>query len=157
MNRTRTLLTGLAAVAAALCLPALAPDAQAAAPKANVVAVEASGRPGAYDFSVGIASRDLGCQQYADWWEVLSERGELLYRRILWHSHTNEQPFERSGGPVDIAATQVVWVRAHMHPGGYGGVVFRGSVQGGFRQAAPAPGFAAGVESLAPLPDSCAF
>jgi hypothetical protein len=153
----RTLLTGLATVAAALCLPALASDAQAAVPTANVIAVEASGRPGAYDFSVRITSPDRGCQQYADWWEVLSERGELLYRRILGHSHSNEQPFERSGGPVNIAATQVVWVRAHMHPGGYGGTLLRGSVQGGFRQAAPVPGFAAGVESLAPQPDSCAF
>jgi len=153
----RTLLTGLAAVVAALCLPTSAPDAHAAAPTANVVAVEASGQPGAYDFSVGIASPDRGCQQYADWWEVLNERGELLYRRILWHSHTNEQPFERSGGPVNITANQVVWVRAHMHPGGYGGAVFRGSVQVGFRQAVPAPGFAAGVEGLAPQADSCAF
>ena len=153
----RTLLTGFAALAAVLCLPALALAAQAAAPTANVVAVEVSGRPGAYEFSVGIASPDLGCQQYADWWEVLSEKGELLYRRILWHSHSNEQPFERSGGPVNIAASQVVWVRAHMHPGGYGGAPFRGSVQGGFRAAAPVPGFAAGVEKLVPQPDSCAF
>jgi hypothetical protein len=153
----RTMLTRLAALAVALYLPALTPDAHAATPTANVVAVEASGRPGHYDFSVRIASPDRGCQQYANWWEVLSERGELLYRRILWHSHTSEQPFERSGGPVNIAATQVVWVRAHMHPGGYGGTALRGSVQDGFKPAAAPAGFAAGVESLAPQAESCAF
>jgi len=153
----RTLLTGFAALAATLCLPAWAPAAHAATPTANVVAVEASGRPGAYEFSVRIASPDRGCQQYANWWEVLSEKGELLYRRILWHSHSDEQPFERSGGPVKVTTSQVVWVRAHMHPGGYGGAVFRGSVQGGFHQAVPLAGFAAGVEGLAPQADSCAF
>lgn len=135
----------------------LAPAVQAATAAANVVAVEASGRPGAYDFSVRIASPDRGCQQYADWWEVLSEHGELLYRRILWHSHTDEQPFERSGRPVKIPPDQVVWVRAHMHPGGYGGTVFQGSVRSGFHQAVPPAGFAAGVEGLAPQANSCAF
>jgi hypothetical protein len=131
--------------------------AAAALPAARIVSVQASGSPGAYSFSVGVASPDLGCNQYADWWEVLSERGELLYRRILAHSHADEQPFVRSGGPVAVSANQVVWVRAHMHPGGYGGALFRGSVRSGFREAKAEPGFAAAVEKLPPLPDGCAF
>ena len=150
----RAFRNALAALSAACFISA---TTAAAAPGASVVSVQASGSPGAYGFSVGVASPDLGCNQYADWWEVLSERGELLYRRILAHSHRDEQPFVRSGGPVALSPTQVVWVRAHMHPGGYGGALVRGSVQSGFREAKAEPGFAAAVEKLPPLPDGCAF
>jgi hypothetical protein len=129
----------------------------ATAPKADVLSVTVSGEPGAYRFAVEIRSPDLGCQQYADWWEVVSEDGELLYRRILMHSHVNEQPFTRSGGPAPVDVDDVVWVRAHMNPGGYGGMAFKGSVSAGFQQAEPDPDFAADLEETPPLPDDCAF
>src|SRR5690606_27102740 len=93
-------------------------------PYANVVAVAASGDAGSFTFDVSIESADIDCSQYADWWEVLSEDGELIYRRILTHSHTDENgtsdpdapgnTFTRSGGPIDIAADEVVVVRAHI-------------------------------------------
>ncbi|MCB0054175.1 MAG: hypothetical protein KDE24_32035, partial [Caldilinea sp.] len=67
---------------------------------ADVFGVTVRGDDGAYQFSVEIASPDTGCNQYADWWEVLDSDGNLLYRRILTHSHVDEQPFIRSGGPV---------------------------------------------------------
>lgn len=124
---------------------------------ADVLDVQASGEPNAYQFSVTIFSPDQGCQQYADWWEVLNTDGELLYRRILLHSHTDEQPFTRQGGPVPIAADTVVWVRAHMNTGGYGGTAFTGSVQDGFQQADPGADFAPNVEEQPPLPEGCAF
>jgi hypothetical protein len=88
---------------------------------------------------------------------VISQEGELLYRRVLLHSHVNEQPFTRSGGPIDVGADTVVWVRAHMNSGGYGGVAFKGSVNGGFVEAALDVGFAAQLEGEPPLPDGCAF
>ena len=80
--------------------------AQTAAPmnQANASAIAAvedvsvSGDPGRYQFAVTIRSDETGCDQYADWWEVVSESGDLLYRRILAHSHVDEQPFARSGG-----------------------------------------------------------
>lgn len=125
--------------------------------QADVIAVQTSGQPGAYQFNVGIRSQDLGCKQYADWWEVVSTDGKLLYRRVLLHSHVDEQPFTRSGGPVPIQADTVVWVRAHMNPGGYGGVAFKGSVKAGFKQAVPDAGFVAGLAKQAPLPDGCDF
>ena len=101
---------------------------------ADVLSVEVSGSPNAYQFSVQIASPDTGCEQYADWWEVLSEQGQLLYRRILLHSHVNEQPFVRSGGPVNIEADTVILIRAHMNKAGYGGITIKGTVQSGFNE-----------------------
>jgi hypothetical protein len=93
---------------------------------ADIVKVTVTGEPGAYRFNVTIRSDDLGCDRYADWWEVVSADGKLLYRRILAHSHVDEQPFARDGGPVPAAPDTVVWVRAHMHPDGYTGKTLRG-------------------------------
>jgi hypothetical protein len=75
----------------------------------------------------------------------------------LLHSHVDEQPFARSGGPVSISAEQTVWVRAHMRPSGYGGVAMRGSVRAGFSAAPLAADFAAALATQPPLPDRCAF
>lgn len=123
---------------------------------ANVTAVRASGQAGAYEFNVTLHSPDKGCRQYADWWEVVSEDGQLLYRRVLLHSHVDEQPFTRSGGPVPIHPATRVWVRAHMNTGGYG-AVFKGSVQTGFAAATPSADFAAHLATQAPLPTGCDF
>ncbi len=124
---------------------------------ADVTSVQVSGSEGAYQFSVQVSSPDMGCDQYADWWEVLTEQGELVYRRVLLHSHVGEQPFTRSGGPAAIRAGTVVWVRAHMNTGGYGGLAMKGSVQNGFEPAELSPGFAANLADQPPLPDDCAF
>jgi len=124
---------------------------------ANVIQVSASGSAGAYTFSLRIESPDLGCEQYADWWEVLTEEGRLLYRRVLTHSHVTEQPFTRTGSPVPIDPDEIVWVRAHMHPSGFGGTAWKGSVRGGFQPAVLSGAFAAGVAVVDPLPQGCAF
>ncbi len=124
---------------------------------ADIVSVTAQGGAGAYTFSVGIKSPDTGCGQYADWWEVLSEDGKLLYRRILVHSHVNEQPFIRSGGPVAIGENEVVIVRGHMNTAGYGTKIYKGSVQGGFQEGQIAHDFAKDVEKQQPQPGDCAF
>jgi len=123
---------------------------------ADVQGVSTSGDAGAYDFSVTVHSPDVDCDQYADWWEVLSEDGQLIFRRILMHSHADEQPFTRGGGPVPVQADTVVIVRAHLNTVGYGGAAMRGSVAGGF-VAAPEidASFAAEVETQAPLPEDC--
>ncbi len=123
---------------------------------ADVVAVAVSGDPGEYVFSVTVHSPDTGCEQYADWWEVLDPGGTLLFRRILQHSHVDEQPFTRGGEPVPAQPADEVIVRAHMNELGYGGQAMRGTAAGAF---APAPDidatFAPGVETQEPLPEDC--
>ena len=124
---------------------------------ADVLAVETSGNAGAYQFSVTIQSPDTGCDQYANWWEVVSEEGALLHRRVLFHSHVNEQPFSRSSGPVSISDSQSVIVRAHMHPHGYGGQALKGSVAQGFNVVEIGDDFAVELAEEAPLPNGCTF
>ena len=120
---------------------------------ADVIDVQVTGDAMSYRFAVTVSSPDRGCDSYADWWE----EGRLLYRRVLLHSHVDEQPFSRSGAPVPVAADQVVWLRSHMEPGGYGGMVLRGSVEGGFEAVIPNPDFAADLATSEPLPTSCAY
>jgi hypothetical protein len=125
---------------------------------ADAIDMEVSGSPGAYQFAVTVSSSDMGCDQYADWWEVTSEDGDtLLYRRILTHSHVDEQPFERSGDPIALYEGEIVVVRAHMSTGGFGGVAWRGSVASGFEAFRPELSFGAALGSREPLPDDCAF
>ena len=121
---------------------------------ADVVAAEVSGD----QLAVTVRSPETGCAQYADWWEVVTPEGALVYRRVLGHSHPDEQPFTRSGGPVVAAPDAVLIVRAHMHPGGYGGAALQGTLAGGF--SAPASvdaSFAPGLAVQPPLPEGCAF
>ena len=123
----------------------------------DVLAVRAVGEPNAYEIAVEVASPDTGCDQYIDWWEVVSDDGKLIYRRTLLHSHVNEQPFTRSGGPVPIEADAVVIVRAHIYPGGYGGRAMRGSVGSGFDAWESGVDFAFDLEKAPPQPPDCGF
>lgn len=120
------------------------------------VKVEASGT-NRYAFSVGIQSDDKGCEQYADWWEVVTPEGALLYRRILQHSHVKEQPFIRSGGPIKVDENQIVIVRGHMNTSGYSIKAFQGSVKTGFKPKVLPKDFALALEKQEPLPTGCAF
>jgi len=128
---------------------------------AAIEGVSVSGSPGAYQFSVTIRSPDTGCDQYADWWEVTDESGQLLYRRILAHSHVDEQPFSRSGGPVPLQPGDTAIVRAHMNTSGYGQQAYQGQVtsegDADFQTVTLAPGFAADLAQQEPLPTGCAF
>ncbi|MEM7548446.1 MAG: hypothetical protein AAF363_02145 [Bacteroidota bacterium] len=124
---------------------------------AEIQGVNVSGKVSNYHFSVTVKSPDTGCDQYANWWEVLSENGELIYRRILAHSHVDEQPFTRSGGPVKIKDSDVVIVRMHMNNSGYSSLAMKGSAKGGFEKIILEEGFASEVELQAPQPDGCRF
>jgi len=124
---------------------------------ADVLSVKVTGQSNSFQFEVEVSSPDTGCGQYADWWEVLGEDGGLIYRRVLLHSHVSEQPFIRSGGPVNISPDTVVYIRAHMSTTGYDGQALKGSVSDGFEPFALQSDFAIEVESQLPLPEDCAF
>lgn len=119
--------------------------------------VTVSGEEMEYSFKVTLKSPDTGCEQYADWWEVIDTDGNLLYRRILAHSHVNEQPFTRSGAPVQVSSDQTVFVRGHMNNLGYGENVFKGSVENGFTAEELDVSFAQDLEEQNPLPQGCGF
>ena len=40
------------------------------------VVMEVSGSEGRYSFPVTVSSREIGCGQFADWWEVFNENSE---------------------------------------------------------------------------------
>ena len=126
---------------------------------AVVQKVTVSGNEGAYNFSVTLLSPDEGCGQYANWWEVVTSDQELVYRRILGHSHVNEQPFTRSGGSVSIQEAEIVIIRAHMNTSGYGEgeIAMRGSVEAGFLPFSVSSKFASNLEQQDPQPSGCAF
>lgn len=125
--------------------------------QARVTQVQTQGEPQDYRFRVTIESPDTGCDRYADWWEVITPEGELIYRRILAHSHVEEQPFTRSGGAVAIDPQQTVIVRAHLHPDGYGDQGMEGTVEAGFISVELSPELGVDLAQQPPLPSGCTF
>lgn len=124
---------------------------------AQVVKVATNGKEGRYQFVVSVKSPDKGCNQYADWWEVISDNGtQLLGRRILLHSHVGEQPFTRSSSPISLKATDRVIVRVHMNSTGYSRFAMRGSISEGFEAVELDRNFAVALSKLEPLPKGCA-
>lgn len=51
---------------------------------------------GIFQVSVTLRHDDTGWDHYANRWDVLDEKGNLLGSRELLHPHVNEQPFTRS-------------------------------------------------------------
>ena len=81
-----------------------------------VLAVKAVTKPdttGRYEISVTIQSPDENCDRHADWWEVLSEEGELLGRKLIENPHKFEQPFTTTATINIPTSDQAVIVRAH--------------------------------------------
>ena len=123
----------------------------------RVTAVEMTPSGSGYRFAVTVESDETGCDRYADWWEVMTPEGELLYRRILAHSHVDEQPFTRSGGPVEIGEDDVVVVRSHVSSDGYSAQAMKGSASEGFSSVALENDFAVALEDEDPQPNDCSF
>ncbi|MBN2530932.1 MAG: hypothetical protein JXR76_31385 [Deltaproteobacteria bacterium] len=136
-----------------------ATDTDRQPPWADVIEVEMTGSDGNYEVMATFQSTDIDCTEYANWLEVLTEDGDLLYRRILVHPHTpplTGNPVARGGGPVTVSADDVIIIRAHINTVGYKGMAMRGSVNNGFEPAPDiTPDFAADVESQDPQPDGC--
>ena len=100
------------------------------AANADVVHVRAvQALSGDWTFHVTVQHPDIGWEDYADGWDVLSLDGTVLgpdpdspFTRLLLHPHVDEQPFTRSQSGIVIpdGVTQVR-VRAHDLVDGYGG------------------------------------
>ena len=104
-----------------LMLPALATTAEAG--EADILAVRAyPEKGGTWRFDVTVYHADEGWNHYADGWEVLGPKGELITKRTLLHPHLEENPFTRNKTGVEIpAGTQRLSVRAHDKIHGHGG------------------------------------
>jgi hypothetical protein len=100
--------------------------------EANVVAVEFEDLgDGRFRFDVTLLHDDDGeAPAYADWWQVETEDGQVLGRRVLTHSHGN-QPFTRSA-TIDIPGDlTTVIVRGHDMLHEYGGQAMRVNLETG--------------------------
>jgi hypothetical protein len=76
-----------------------------------------------YDFRVTVEHDDAGWKHYADRWEILDEKGNIIATRVLHHPHDNEQPFTRALRNIAIANDiNIVEIRAHDSRHGYGTV-----------------------------------
>ena len=108
-----------------------------------------------YSIYATIKSSDKGCNHYVNWWEAVSEDGKLLYRFVLAHPHSREQPFNRGGSTKSISDDTVFYVRAHMHPFGYSNKGMKGSVKAGFEPVDVPVGFAANLANEGELSSYC--
>ena len=95
----------------------------ASANEADVVGVKISrSADNSYRFDVTVRHDDTGWDEYADRWEVLDGKGNILGTRVLFHPHVDEQPFTRSMSGVKIPATvKAVTIRAHDSVHKFGG------------------------------------
>ena len=124
---------------------------------AEIVDVVPTGEANNYTFAVTVRSPDTGCERYADWWEVITAEGELLDRRVLLHSHVDEQPFTRTGGTVAVDPKQEIIVRVHMSDRGYSPLALRGTVEAGFTAVTLPATYYPDLAERSPLPSDCAF
>lgn len=105
----------------AIIVTMLAPGLVWAA-KADVVFVEVrQDDADTWTFAVTVRHDDRDPDHWADWWRVRTVDGRELGRRVLLHSHVDEQPFtrdERIRIPRDV---RMVVVEAHDKKHGLGG------------------------------------
>lgn len=105
-----------------ICAQAAASSSPVFAGGADVINVEiVKTDADMYRFSVTVRHSDEGWEHYADRWDVLDPKGQVLGTRVLMHPHDNEQPFTRSmklSIPMDV---KKVTVRARDKKHGYVG------------------------------------
>ncbi len=101
-----------------LASPAFADDA-------TIEAAEARASGDAWSFSVTLRHGDTGWDDYADGWRVVTEDGEELGLRVLYHPHVEEQPFTRYLGGVAIPdGVETVYIEARTNADGWGAARF---------------------------------
>lgn len=90
---------------------------------ADVVAVKVTQLEGnQYRIDVTIKHKDTGWDHYANAWQVLDEKGNVIGERVLYHPHVDEQPFTRSLTLTIPTGVKKITVRAKDSVHEFGGV-----------------------------------
>ena len=80
----------------------------------EVVAAEFVHSGQSWTVHVTLRHGDTGWDHYADAWRIVSESGEDLGTRVLYHPHEQEQPFTRSLTAVTIPKSiTIVYIEGH--------------------------------------------
>ncbi|MGF1567382.1 MAG: hypothetical protein ACFCVD_04825 [Nodosilinea sp.] len=134
-----------------------------------LVVTPTSAAAGQYTLAVTLQSPDESCKRHVDWWEVLTEDGELVDRHILNAPHPFEKPFTTEK-TITAEPDQVLIVRAHFSGDienynqqvigsdiilKYPTQAMKGTLAKGFTSIRLPARFAAGVERQAPQPGEC--
>ena len=90
----------------------------AGASPSDILKVVFSKSGGQWRVDVTIRHADTGWDHYTNVWVVETLDGRELGRRVLFHPHTNEQPFTRSDSVKIPAGVTKVRVRAGDKPNG---------------------------------------
>ena len=108
----------IAATVAALSLSLTS----AFAGEADIVSASARQTGSTWTLTATVRHADEGWSHYADAWQALDERGDVIATRILAHPHVDEQPFTRSLSGVKIPEeVEVLTFRARDSVHGFGG------------------------------------
>ena len=86
---------------------------QVYAGEVEVVKTQFEYRTGSWHVRTTLRHGDTGWPHYADAWRVVSEKGEDLGTRTLFHPHEQEQPFTRSHTVHIPKGVNIVYVEAH--------------------------------------------
>ena len=88
---------------------------------ATIEAAEARASGANWSFSVTLRHGDTGWDDYADGWRVVTEDGQELGLRVLYHPNVDEQPFTRSLGGVSVPdGVETVFIEARTNTDGWG-------------------------------------
>ena len=80
----------------------------------EIVKVEFVKSGSSWRVNTTLKHNDTGWDHYADAWRVVSENGDKLGERVLFHPHENEQPFTRSLPRLSVPEKMnIVFVEAH--------------------------------------------
>jgi hypothetical protein len=80
----------------------------------EIVSTELTLHGDVWHISTTLRHDDTGWEPYADAWRVLTDTGDVLGTRVLYHPHVDEQPFTRSlSGVVIPVARSIIYVEAH--------------------------------------------
>ncbi|MGR3274057.1 nSTAND1 domain-containing NTPase [Acaryochloris marina NIES-2412] len=116
---------------------------------------------GKHTLKVNLYGPSKGCEQYIDWWEILSEDQELLDRRTFNTNHEAQQTFPGNSKPIQVAVDQTLLVRAHLHledkdKSGYEArQAWEGNIKDGFKMIRLPENFATDLAKADPQPKPC--